>query len=94
MVIDPESPNGNSYFLLATVRNLFKEIGRLDEMKAVNEAAFAGDYRHLCEVVDDATFGSIRVLDYTSDRAAYEHDGEEKPIPHPVRYAMPRQRAA
>ena len=62
MDIDATAPEGNAHFIIAAVRRLLTETGREKEISAVTNRMESGDYDNLCRVAEEATYGSIRVV--------------------------------
>jgi hypothetical protein len=63
MDIIKSSPDGNAWAIMGYVRRLFKEAGRMDEWPEVQKRMTSGDYDNLCQVAEEVTHGSIRVVD-------------------------------
>ena len=62
MEIDAQSEDGNVFVVMATVRRLLKDIGRMDRWPAVEARMKEGDYNHACDVAEEVTYGSIKVV--------------------------------
>jgi len=60
--IDAQSEDGNVFVVMATVRRLLKDIGRMDRWPAVEARMKEGDYNHACDVAEEVTYGSIKVV--------------------------------
>jgi len=62
MLIDAKAPEGNVYFVMAVVHRLLKDIGREDKWAEVEKRMKSGDYNNACDVAEEVTHGSIRVI--------------------------------
>lgn len=62
MKIDAKSSQGNAWFIIVQVRKLLIEVGRENEVRGYTSRMRAGDYENLCKVAEEATNGSIVVV--------------------------------
>jgi hypothetical protein len=62
MDIDSRAPEGNAYVIMATVHRLLRETGRFDEWPGIKTRMQSGDYNNACDVAEEVSFGSIRVV--------------------------------
>lgn len=65
--IDARSPDGNAFAIMGYVRRLLEGTSRRDEIPAIMERMRSGDYKNLCAVAEEVTFGSITVVNYEAD---------------------------
>lgn len=61
MIIRKDSPAGNAFAVMGTVRSLLKEVGRQEEWPAIQARMMAGDYDNLCSIAEEVSNGSIQV---------------------------------
>tara|TARA_Y100000310_G_scaffold341331_1_gene440141 strand:+ start:75 stop:281 length:207 start_codon:yes stop_codon:yes gene_type:complete len=62
MEIDAKSPEGNAYAIMGYVQRLLKEVDRFVEWPAIQERMMSGDYDNLCDVAEEVTYGTIKVV--------------------------------
>lgn len=62
MKIDTTRHEGNALTIMATVRNLLREIGRGKEWPAVRTRMVGGNYANLCAVATEVSYGSIEFV--------------------------------
>ncbi len=62
MKISACRPEGNAYAVMGHVESLLRSTGRRDEIPAIMERMKSGDYRHLCRVAEEVSFGTIMVV--------------------------------
>ena len=62
MRIDAKSPQGNAVIIMGEVTKLLEAVGRGDEVEAVMDRMQSGDYDNLCDVAEEVTKGSIKVV--------------------------------
>ncbi len=62
MEIDAKSPQGNAMCIVAAVKTLLTEVGREDEWAEISDRMYSGDYNNLCDVAEEVTHGSIKVV--------------------------------
>jgi len=62
MDIDSKSQDGNAFAIMGCVRRLLKDVDRSDEWSDAQKRMMDGDYDNLCDVAEEVTFGSIRVV--------------------------------
>ena len=62
MEIDARSPDGNAFVIMGYVRRLLRESGRSKEWPLIQTKMLSGDYENLCKVAEEATYGSIVVV--------------------------------
>lgn len=67
MKIDARRPEGNAFAIMGAVCRLLEQSGRIREWDAVRKRMMEGDYRNLCAVAEDVTFGCIRVVNIDCD---------------------------
>lgn len=60
IIIDLTGPQGNSFYLLGTARNLAKQLGIPHQ--PIEDDMMSGDYEHLLQVFDNA-FGEFVILE-------------------------------
>jgi hypothetical protein len=77
MEIDARSPDGNAFAIMGYVSRLLKAAGREDELPAVMERMRSGDYRNLCAVAEEVTFGSIKVVNLDGEDDGDDDDDED-----------------
>ena len=59
MIIDRKSPNGNAFVIMGYVHQLLKAASRDGEWPEIQKKMMAGDYKNLCKIATESTFGSI-----------------------------------
>lgn len=67
MNIDASSSQGNTFSIMATVRRLLIDSGRADAWPDAEKRMMDGDYRNLCAVAEEVTFGCVRVVNLGDD---------------------------
>lgn len=67
MDIDAKAPEGNAWFIMGVVSDLMRATGRGDEMDAIRKRMMAGDYDNLCDVAEEVSNGSIKVVNRGED---------------------------
>ena len=68
MEIDATKPEGNAIHVMGYVQDLLEQVGRSDEWLEIVGRMKSGDYENLCQVAEDVTNGSIRVINRASER--------------------------
>ncbi len=63
MIIRSDSPDGNAFAIMAYVRTVLKETGRMDEWPLTQRRMMSGDYANLCAVAKQVTNGVVEVID-------------------------------
>jgi len=59
--------NPNAFHVLALVRDIFYQTGQRDRWPEVEARMKSGNYRHLCAVAKEVTYGSVEVVDDPDD---------------------------
>lgn len=67
MLIDARKPEGNAFGIMAVVRDLLMQADRSAEWPAVQKRMMEGNYDHLCDVAEEVSFGSIKVIGREGD---------------------------
>lgn len=62
MEIDAKAPEGNAFSIMGFVQELLCQSGRTDDTDDVMKRMRESDYENLCNVAEEVTFGSIRVI--------------------------------
>ena len=62
MKIDARKPEGNVFFIMGMVERLLKDSGRSREWPAVEKRMKASNYDNACDVAEEVTYGSIKVV--------------------------------
>lgn len=62
MEIDARSPDGNAYAIMAYVRRLLYETDQKEKWPDIQKRMESGDYDNLCKVAEEATYGSITIV--------------------------------
>ena len=75
MDIDAKSPSGNAFAIMGCVHRLLRDSGRGDEWPGISERMRSGNYANLCDVTEEVTYGSIRVVNRDDPAAPEEGDG-------------------
>ena len=61
MRINSRAPEGNAFAIMGAVQSLLEQSGRQADIPEAMERMKSGDYRNLCAVAEEVTFGSIVV---------------------------------
>lgn len=62
MEIDATTPDGNAYAIMGYVRRLLEASQRIEEWPAAQKRMMSGNYDNLCDVAEEVTFGSIKII--------------------------------
>ena len=62
MKIDAQSPNGNGLEIMGGFQQLLKDADRENEIENVMKRMMSGNYDNLCNVAEEVTHGSIKVV--------------------------------
>lgn len=67
MEIDATTSDGNGGAIMGIVCTMLKQSGRRDEVKDVRRRMMSGDYDNLCDVAEEVSDGSIKVINRHGD---------------------------
>jgi len=61
--INAAGPDGNAHCITARVADVLEQLGRSKEqIDAVMDEMYSGDYRNLCAVAEKATLGLVKII--------------------------------